>query len=324
MIRISFFLIILLEFSAVAGTLTCPQGSIEVGSAPPLGYVTLCVKMDGTRNGSFKTWDKEKKLKRHGTYEDDIVQGPYTEFHKNGQKAMTGEFKDGKMHGHWTRYYENGKIKDEGDWDLGIPVGKWKHWHANGKVSAEGIFKDEKKDCSWKYYDRTGANISKVDAGCSGDPQALTKDPDALALEEPLPMRRFTTTILHAAYLYPSKNGNQVLSLEPTWAPWMRLRNAPYGLGLKFGLLPINDSIKNNIRFILDYQVNAFFLKPKFTAYFGLGAVTWLERGTYPSATLGFSFLRKFHVSYTGFINSSVERYIVHLMRLGFEFDFGL
>lgn len=38
-----------------------------------------------------------------------ILNGPYQEYHKNGQLSVTGQFENGKKEGRWTYYNEKGK-----------------------------------------------------------------------------------------------------------------------------------------------------------------------------------------------------------------------
>ena len=45
--------------------------------------------------------------------EEIIKNGPYTEYHENGQKAEEGYYKDGEKDGLTTHWYENGQKKVE-------------------------------------------------------------------------------------------------------------------------------------------------------------------------------------------------------------------
>ena len=48
------------------------------------------------------------------TYKDGKLDGSYTEWHENGQKAAEYTCKDGELYGGpWTRWRENGQKKSE-------------------------------------------------------------------------------------------------------------------------------------------------------------------------------------------------------------------
>ena len=71
----------------------CPQGSTLRGTPPPRGRTQWCEGADlfgvVRRNGPFRAW------------------------HKNGRLRTTGQFVDGKRQGRWTTYDENGKVTAE-------------------------------------------------------------------------------------------------------------------------------------------------------------------------------------------------------------------
>ena len=64
-------------------------------------------KITGIAEGSFKNGKKD---------------GPWVEYHDNGQLFGKGDYKNGKREGPWVTYLHNGQLVDEGTYKNGKKV----------------------------------------------------------------------------------------------------------------------------------------------------------------------------------------------------------
>ena len=76
-------------------------------------------------------------MKETGTYINGEKDGPWTEWHDNGQVKLKESYKNKKRNGKWVFWYENGQIKTEGDYIDSKKSGKWTNWYPWGWRSAE-------------------------------------------------------------------------------------------------------------------------------------------------------------------------------------------
>ena len=84
-----------------------------------------------------------------------IKDGPFKEYHENGQLRLEGTYNNGKKDGLWKWYYLNGKLEGEGTYKDGQHHGTSKTYHDNG--SPEDIREFEYGSLvSWKVYHRRG------------------------------------------------------------------------------------------------------------------------------------------------------------------------
>ena len=75
--------------------------------------------------------------------------GPYEEFHENGQLAFRTTYKDGERHGPFESYFENGQLSDKGtynselgDWRFGELDGLYESYFENGQLMNKSFYKD--------------------------------------------------------------------------------------------------------------------------------------------------------------------------------------
>ena len=73
-----------------------------------------------------------------------------------------GSFKDGKRNGPWVDYHDNGQTKTKGTNKDGKRDGPWVYYHDNGQLWAKGTYKYGKKDGPWVYYYDNGQLWYKV------------------------------------------------------------------------------------------------------------------------------------------------------------------
>jgi antitoxin component YwqK of YwqJK toxin-antitoxin module len=68
------------------------------------------VTPDGKRNGNWKAYFQDGKIKSEGSFENDKASGKRTVYFDNGQKRYEGEYKNGKRSGTWHFWDKNGKL----------------------------------------------------------------------------------------------------------------------------------------------------------------------------------------------------------------------
>ncbi|KAB1062815.1 toxin-antitoxin system YwqK family antitoxin [Salibacter halophilus] len=68
------------------------------------------VTPDGKRNGHWKAYFQNGKIKSEGSFENDKASGKRTVYYDNGQKRYEGKYKNGKRSGSWHFWDKNGKL----------------------------------------------------------------------------------------------------------------------------------------------------------------------------------------------------------------------
>lgn len=63
-----------------------------------------------------------------------IMNGPYWQYHDNGQKQAEGRYLNGQLEGKWVWWYENGQKQEEVDYMYGKPKGEGLAWYPDGRI----------------------------------------------------------------------------------------------------------------------------------------------------------------------------------------------
>jgi len=141
----------------------------------------LVTYVDGKKYGRFKSWFKNKKISSDGFYKNDLMNGNWKFYYRNGQIKAEGKFIDsdgknknkltniptngrtgtwtswhedgskwsklsflnGKKHGLQKNWYENGQKELEGEYNQDIPVNKWSWWYFDGAPMQEGEYSED-------------------------------------------------------------------------------------------------------------------------------------------------------------------------------------
>ena len=81
-----------------------------------------------------------------------LKQGNWKKTYENGAIRYEGQFKDDKPSGLFKYFCKNGKLKATNNHlNDGISVAHHSY-HENGKIKAKGVYKTQKKDSVWFYY----------------------------------------------------------------------------------------------------------------------------------------------------------------------------
>lgn len=85
------------------------------------------------------------------TDENGLKQGNWEKRYSNERVRYQGQFKDGEPYGLFKYYYDNGKLQATnnhiGDGTVANHV-----YHINGKIKAKGLYRQQKKDSLWQYF----------------------------------------------------------------------------------------------------------------------------------------------------------------------------
>jgi len=118
---------------------------------------------------SKATVKKEKfddgKIKSEKTYEkiggkEKLIKE--VQFHPNGQKYMEGSYKDELRDGYWASWYKDGKLWSEGLFVKGESHGKRTVYFPNGRKYYEGNFDMGKRSGVWVFYDENGDKVKEL------------------------------------------------------------------------------------------------------------------------------------------------------------------
>ncbi len=89
-------------------------------------------------------------------------QGPWKEFHTNGELKSQGEYLNGKRIGEWVFYHPNKKIEQKGKYDKkGKAQGPWKWYYESGNILREENYLNDRQDGIMTEYDDAGKVITK-------------------------------------------------------------------------------------------------------------------------------------------------------------------
>ena len=70
--------------------------------------------------------DRYGRIESH--YKNGKQEGPFEEYHLNGNLKMMGHYKNGQRIGIWTDYYDNGQLQNEGNYQNDQKEGLWKRY----------------------------------------------------------------------------------------------------------------------------------------------------------------------------------------------------
>ncbi len=93
---------------------------------------------------------------------DSSYTGTYIDKYPSGITKFTGFYRFGQRHGHWVSFYPNGLPWSEMHYDKGLRHGPNITYFTNGKKRFEGMYRNDKQDSIWVYYDSTGRMAERV------------------------------------------------------------------------------------------------------------------------------------------------------------------
>ena len=118
------------------------------------------IEDDGVRNGHWKDYYADGKLKAEGEYKDGKPAGEWKFFYDDGKLEQTGKYtNNGKYQGTWRWYFENEQLKREEEYTNGELDGMHTEYDENGRKVEEGEYADGQEEGPWfttigDYFER--------------------------------------------------------------------------------------------------------------------------------------------------------------------------
>lgn len=103
-------------------------------------YEDGCLRDEGTylkgkRDGLWKKYTcSDYYLQEEETWKNDEREGPFKEYFKNGKLKREGNYLLGEYNGPYKEYFDNGKVSEEGNYKKGKRTGSWKIYSSSGEL----------------------------------------------------------------------------------------------------------------------------------------------------------------------------------------------
>jgi antitoxin component YwqK of YwqJK toxin-antitoxin module len=144
---------------------------------------------NGKKEGIYRRWGKNGKLKESARYADDLLDGhrilfyergdtqivethlagkfdgPYELYYPNGKIRTRGQYKNDQMDGLWKTYYENGALREEVTFTGNLENGPFREYYPDGKtLEVEGNYRNgDKEHGTLKFYDSKGIHVKTME-----------------------------------------------------------------------------------------------------------------------------------------------------------------
>lgn len=93
---------------------------------------------------------------------DSNYTGSYIDRYPNGIVKFRGFFRFGERHGQWMSFYPTGLLWSEMHYDKGLRHGPNTTYYETGQMRYTGIYKNDRRDSIWVYYDSIGKVAERV------------------------------------------------------------------------------------------------------------------------------------------------------------------
>ena len=105
----------------------------------------------GLREGIWKEFYPDGKLKATGAYSKDIREGLWKFYFPTGQLEQVGAYREGQPDSTWKWYHTNGQLLREEFFYEGLSDGLMTEYNATGKIITQGDFIEGKEEGKWFY-----------------------------------------------------------------------------------------------------------------------------------------------------------------------------
>ncbi len=89
------------------------------------------------------------KIAQSATLKNGYFDGPYQEYHKNGQLWLKGTYSAGQLDGPGESYRESGELWSRGNFSNGKFDGSWEFYSEEGQLLDKGSFKNGEQCGEW-------------------------------------------------------------------------------------------------------------------------------------------------------------------------------
>lgn len=119
---------------------------------------------NGKRNGTWVIYHTDRDVPRViASFVNDLYNGPYFEFNKQGQVDLQCAYVNNVLHGYFARY-RIGRKTEEGNYKMGKLDGVYKKYYENRSiVQQENTYKDGQLHGKTRFFDEKGNVIVEYD-----------------------------------------------------------------------------------------------------------------------------------------------------------------
>lgn len=111
--------------------------------------------------GPYTAWFRNGQLRAQGNLKNSKEEGPWQYFYKNGNPAGTLSYVDGKLQGKMSYYYSTGELLEERSFEADVQVGTFQSYYRSGAKRSTGQFVAGNLDGPLTTYNEDGT-IRKV------------------------------------------------------------------------------------------------------------------------------------------------------------------
>ncbi|MBR4267424.1 MAG: toxin-antitoxin system YwqK family antitoxin [Bacteroidales bacterium] len=150
---VKFFVIIIILDFFVVNNLFAQRCELHKGSK------VNCVDDNNKKQGEWLSYydTLQTLVSSRGNYVNDIQQGVWTYYYRNGNIKYSLTYVNGVVSGPAKVYYPSGIVQEEGTWDNGHWVGDYKFFYSNGKLAQDFDYdNDGSRNGVQKYYFESG------------------------------------------------------------------------------------------------------------------------------------------------------------------------
>lgn len=130
-----------------------PEGAVEKSYIFKNGIMIGegIVTEKGERDGFWKEYYNDGKLRAEGKYNKDVREGAWKFYLENGETEQEGNYVKGKPEGDWRWYYPGGELLREESYYNGLQDGMMTEYDEAGKVITKGEYIEGKENGPWYY-----------------------------------------------------------------------------------------------------------------------------------------------------------------------------
>lgn len=131
-----------------------PDGTVEKSYIFKRGIMIGegIVTEKGERDGYWKEYYDDGKLRAEGKYNKDIKEGAWKYYHRNGMTDQEGIYRNGKPEGEWRWYYPGGQILREEAYYNGLQDGIMTEYDEAGNIITKGEYLEGQEEGEWFYH----------------------------------------------------------------------------------------------------------------------------------------------------------------------------
>lgn len=128
------------------------------GAAPEAAKKTAGTYVDGKKDGIWRSFWENGKVRREQTFHADVEDGPEKEWSKDGKLVLEAQRKSGQRVGRWRFFRDDGTLEREESFD-GVLHGAWLEYQPDGKTPRhEKTYRRGDLHGAWRRYD-DGGNV---------------------------------------------------------------------------------------------------------------------------------------------------------------------